>query len=141
MRITQVLGPLSTHPSGIHHHLFSDILGASKSDPSATPAVVIGPSTRLASFFGALPPQCSKSLLLRVRVNVGTEHEGNGIEERHPSLLRQELLGKSQSEWGGDPANFHDWQESSSNCGPNLMDGPCTCNDGHRDKVDAILNG
>ncbi len=86
MRII-VLGSLSTRPSGTHDHLFTVLFGACQSDLSATPAVFISPSTRLASFFGALPPQCSKSLLLRVRVDVGTEHEGNGIEERHPSLL------------------------------------------------------
>lgn len=130
-----------TRPSETSHHLLSVLRNARNSDPSTTPAVFIGPSTRVATFFRALPPQCSESLLLCVRVDIGTEHEGNGIEEWHPSFLRQKLLGKSQSKWGSDPANFHDWQETNSDCGPNLMKCPCTCNDGHRDKVDAVLNG
>lgn len=56
-------------------------------------------------------------------------------------MFRDETLGESQGDWRGEPADFHDRQEPNSECSPNLVQLPCTCNDCHEENVYYILNG
>ena len=88
-----------------------------------------------------LPPQCSQPLLLGMRVDVCPNHERHDIEERDPCILREKFLGKRQCQGRGDPTDFHDWHEPSSDSGAHLMECPGASDDCHRDEVDGILNG
>lgn len=45
-----------------------------------------------------LPAQSREALLLGNVVDIGTDEEGNKVEERHPGGFGQELLGKGQAE-------------------------------------------
>lgn len=88
-----------------------------------------------------LPPQRLKPLLLRLRVDPGANDKGNDIEEWHPSVLRQELLGKGQCQGRDDPTDFHDWHEAGSDRRSDLVEGPSAGNDGHGSEVDCVLDG
>ena len=88
-----------------------------------------------------LPPQSLKPLLLRLRIDPGADDERNDIEERHPSLLRQEFLGKRQCQGGDNPADFHDWHEAGSDSRSDLVEGPGASDDGHGGEVDCVLDG
>lgn len=46
-----------------------------------------------------LLPQSSQPLLLGVRIDVCADNKRYKIEERDPSVLGQELLGKRQGQW------------------------------------------
>ena len=87
-----------------------------------------------------LPPQSLKSLLLRLRIDPGADDKGNNIEERHPSVFWQELLGECQRQRRDDPANFHDRHEAGSDGRSDLMEGPRTSNDSHRGEIDCVLD-
>ena len=87
-----------------------------------------------------LPPQCSESLLLGVRVDVCTNYKRNHVEEWHPSLLREEGLGKRERDGRCDPADAHDWPESGLDSRLDLMESPRAGNDGHGDKIDCVLD-
>ena len=76
-----------------------------------------------------------------MRIDVGANNKRNDIEERHPSLLGQELLRKSQSQWRGDPADLHDGHEASSDGGTNLMERSSAGNESHGRQVDHVLDG
>jgi hypothetical protein len=52
--------------------------------------------------------QGSQTLLLGVGIDVCTNDKGNDVEEGYPGLLREELLGKGESQRRGAPADFHD---------------------------------
>lgn len=86
-------------------------------------------------------PQSLEALLLGVGVDIGSNEETDDVEERHPGVLGQELLGKGQGQWGGDPADLHDGQEAGLDGGANLVEGARASNDGHRGQVDAVLDG
>ena len=88
-----------------------------------------------------LPPQSSQPLLLGVRVNVGADHECHDVEERYPSLLGKELLGKRQRDWRSDPADLHDWHEAGPDGGTDLVEGPSSGDDGHGSQIDGVLDG
>lgn len=75
-----------------------------------------------------------------MRVDVRANNEGYNIEERNPSLLREELLGKGKSQRGRDPADFHDGHETSPDCCPDLVEGACACNEGHRNQIHRVLD-
>lgn len=45
-----------------------------------------------------LSPECSESLLLGVRVDIGADHEADNVEEGNPCLLWQEFLRKCQAD-------------------------------------------
>ena len=88
-----------------------------------------------------LSPQSRKPLLLGVRVDVCTNDESNNVEERYPSVLWKEFLGERQRNGRHDPANLHDRHEAGLDGGTNLVEGTCTGDDSHGDKIDSILDG
>ena len=85
--------------------------------------------------------QSGQSLLLGVRVDVCTDEECHEVEERHPHVFRQELLGECEGDGGRDPADLHDWHEACTDGGADLVESPCTGNDGHGGKVHCVLDG
>ena len=85
-------------------------------------------------------PQSSKPLLLGMSVDISPNAERQNVEEWHPSLLWEELLGKCQRQWRGDPADAHDRPEASADGGPDLMPGAGTGNDSHRREVYGVLD-
>lgn len=58
--------------------------------------VIVTSTGRASTIAIVLLPQSRKPLLLGVGVDICANNEGNNIEEWHPSLLRQEFLGKGQ---------------------------------------------
>ena len=78
-----------------------------------------------------LSPQSLQSFLLCLRVDPCPNNEGDDVEEWYPRMLGQELLSERQSQWGGNPADFHDGHESSSDSSSNLMEGPGAGNHSH----------
>ena len=66
-----------------------------------------------------------------MRIDISPDDKSDNIEERNPSLLRQELLRKRQGERGRDPADFHDGQEAGFYGGADLMEGAGAGDDGH----------
>ena len=87
-----------------------------------------------------LPPQGCQPLLLRVGVDVRADDKGDDVEERHPHLLGQELLSKGQGDRGRDPRDLHDGHEAGADRRPDLVEGLCAGDDGHRDEVDGVLD-
>ena len=85
--------------------------------------------------------QSCEALLLRYRVDVGSDSEGNDVEERDPSVLGKELLCKCKSKRGDDPADLHDRHESGLPDRVDLVECPRAGDDGHREQVHAVLNG
>lgn len=85
--------------------------------------------------------QSFETLLLGVGVDVGSDEETNDVEEGHPGVLREELLGKGQSQRGGDPADLHDGHEAGADGGADLVEGARTSNDRHGAQVDGVLDG
>ena len=88
-----------------------------------------------------LPPQSLKSLFLRLGIDPRADDEGYDVEERHPSVLRQELLGKSQCHGRDDPAHFHDGHKAGSDGRSDLVEGPGAGDDCHGSEVDGVLDG
>lgn len=86
-------------------------------------------------------PEGFQTLLLGVGVDVGSNEKRDDVEERHPGVLGQEFLGKGQSQWGCDPADFHDGHETGLDGGADLVEGARTGDDGHRGQVDCVLDG
>lgn len=82
-----------------------------------------------------------QTLLLGVGVDVGADEETDDVEERHPGVLGEELLGEGQGQRGGNPANLHDGHEAGLDGGADLVEGARAGDDGHRRKVDAVLDG
>jgi hypothetical protein len=87
-----------------------------------------------------LSSQSRESLLLGMRVDIGTNHERNQVEEWNPSLLWQESLSESQTDWGGNPADAHDGPETGSDGGSDLVEGSGAGNDCHGDEIDRVLD-
>jgi hypothetical protein len=87
-----------------------------------------------------LSAESCKTLLLGGRVDIGTNHKSNDVEEGDPGLLREELLSKCKRNWRGDPADLHDWHEASLPSCVDLVESTCTGNDGHRDQVHGVLD-
>lgn len=74
-------------------------------------------------------------------VDIGSNEETDDVEEGHPGVLGEELLGKGQGQRGGDPADLHDGQEAGLDGGANLVEGARASNDRHRGQVDGVLDG
>ena len=88
-----------------------------------------------------LLPQSGQPLLLGVGIDIGPDNEGNHVEERHPSLLRQELLRERQRDGRHDPADAHDGQEARAHGGAHLVEGARAGDDGHGREIDRVLDG
>ncbi len=88
-----------------------------------------------------LLPQRGEPLLLCVSVDIGADTEGHKVEEWHPGMLWEELLRKGQGDWRSDPADFHDWHETSTDGGTDLMPGAGAGNESHGGQIDGVLDG
>ena len=64
-------------------------------------------------------------------VDVGPDDEGDNVEERNPSLFRQELLSERQCQGRCNPADFHNRHETGFDCGSDLVEGPSASDYGH----------
>jgi hypothetical protein len=95
---------------------------------------------RSSSLAVVLPPQGCEPLLLGVRVDVCANDERDNVEERHPRLLWEELLGKREADGRRDPADLHDGPEAGLDCCSNLVEGARAGDDGHGDEVNAVLD-
>ena len=87
-----------------------------------------------------LLPEGSQTLLLCGSIDIGSNDEGDDVEERHPGFLREELLGKGQSQRGSDPADLHDGEKTGANGGADLVDGTGTGDQSHGGEVDSVLD-
>lgn len=74
-------------------------------------------------------------------VDVGSNEESNNVEEGHPGVLGEELLGEGQAQGRSDPADLHDGHEASLNGSANLVDVTRTGDNSHGGQVDAVLDG
>lgn len=74
-------------------------------------------------------------------VDVRPDHKCHKVEERHPGLFGQELLGECERDWGSDPRHLHHRHEACANGSADLVKGACARNDGHGSQVDSILDG
>lgn len=82
-----------------------------------------------------------EALLLGVGVDVGSNEEADDVEERHPGVLGQELLRKGQRQRRGHPADLHDGEEAGADGRADLVQSPCTGDDGHRRQIHGVLDG
>jgi len=80
-------------------------------------------------------------LLLCRGIDVGANDKRHQIEEGHPSMGREELLGDDQGNWAGAPGNFHDGHEASFDGGTDLMGGAGASNDSHACEINCVLDG
>jgi len=80
-------------------------------------------------------------LLLGEGVDIGSNDETNEVKEWDPSMRWQEPLCKGQSDRAGNPADFHNWEESSSDHCLNILLLSGTSNNGHTGEVDHVLDG
>ena len=85
-------------------------------------------------------PQCFEPLLLGMRIYVSANDERQNIEERNPSLLRQELLRKRQRQRARNPADAHDGPETRADRSTDLMPSTRASDEGHAGKVDGVLD-
>jgi hypothetical protein len=113
--------------------------------PAIIPTAEV-PSTAAAKIPSAavavvLSPQRCEPLLLGVCVDVCADYETDYVEEGHPRVLGQELLGEGQRDWRNNPAHLHDWHEASLDGSPHLVEGACAGNHGHGHEVYRVLNG
>ena len=81
-----------------------------------------------------------EALLLGVGVDVGSDEETNDVEERHPGVLGQELLRKGQCQRRGHPADLHDGEEAGADGRADLVQSPCSGDDGHRRQIHGVLD-
>jgi hypothetical protein len=84
--------------------------------------------------------QSREALLLGYGVDVGSDGEGDDVEERDPGVFGKELLGEGKSERGDDPADLHHRHESGLPGRVDLVECPRASDDGHREQVHAVLN-
>lgn len=82
-----------------------------------------------------------EALSLGVGVDVGSDEEPDDVEEWHPGVLREELLGEGKRQRRGDPADLHDREEASLDGGADLVEGTRASDNGHRRQVDDVLDG
>lgn len=87
-----------------------------------------------------LPAQSGEALLLGNVVDIGTDEEGDEVEEGHPGGLGQELLGKGQAEGRREPADLHDLPEADTYSRLDLLPSLGAGDDGHGNKVYRVLN-
>lgn len=72
-----------------------------------------------------------ETLSLGVGVNVGSDEEPDDVEERHPGVLRKELLGEGQRQRRRDPADLHDRVEAGLDGSADLVEGTGASDNGH----------
>lgn len=87
-----------------------------------------------------LPSDSRDSLLLGRLVDVGTDNEGDQVEEWHPRMRRQKLLGEQQREWTSAPRHLHNWHEPNLDSRADLVECPCAGNDCHAREVHGVLD-
>jgi len=87
-----------------------------------------------------LLPQRRQPLLLGVRIDVRPNDESDDVEEGHPRLLRQELLGKRQRDRTAEPSDLHDGHEACSHRGRDLVRCTCAGDKGHGGQIDCVLD-
>lgn len=85
--------------------------------------------------------QGGEALFLGDGVDVGADDEGHEVEEGHPGLLGQELLGEGQADGRRDPAHAHHFPEAGPDGGLDLVEVLGTGDERHGDQVDAVLDG
>ena len=84
--------------------------------------------------------ESGKALLLRERVDIRPDDEGDEVEERHPGVLGQELLRKGEAQRRCDPADLCDGPKARFPGGMDLVDGLGAGDDGHRDQIHCVLD-
>ena len=82
-----------------------------------------------------------EALLLCESVHIGSDDEGDDVEERNPGMLGKELLREGEAERGSDPADLHDGHETCFPGRMDLMDCLRAGDDGHRVEVHTVLDG
>jgi len=85
--------------------------------------------------------ESSKALLLRNGIDICSNEKRDNVEEWYPCMLRQEFLRESKCNRRSDPADLHHRHETCFPSCMNLMNGFCAGDDGHRHKVDTVLDG
>ena len=83
----------------------------------------------------------SEAPLLGDGVDVGADDERDEVEEWHPGLLGQELLGEGEADGARNPADAHDPPEADVQGRSNLVDGAGAADQGHGYEVDRVLYG
>ena len=78
-------------PTGCAHHLVHHLV---RHPHSALDLVSL--HRHQVTALAYLPPQSLKSLLLRLRIDPRANDKGNNVEERHPGVFWQKLLGECQ---------------------------------------------
>ena len=84
--------------------------------------------------------QGGEALLLGDGVDVSADDEGHNVEEGHPELVGQELLGKGQADGRGDPGDAHHLPEADLDGGAHLVVCAGAGDEGHGHEVDAVLD-
>lgn len=130
MRLCRLVGRVRT--AGTAHARRRVVIGAAWAHVA---------SVRSAVVTEVLLTESCKALLLGNRVDVCADDERHDVEEGDPELIREELLGESQADGGGDPRNTHHLPKANLDGGTNLVVGTSTGNESHGDQVDAVLNG
>ena len=87
------------------------------------------------------PSKRFQTLLLSVSVHVEPNDEPHNVEERNPGVLGEELLSKRQRKGRANPADPHDWHETSPDGCADLVVSARTSNHRHRRQINCILNG
>lgn len=89
--------------------------------------LTIGAATAITKLF----LESGDPLLLGDGIDVGADDKGDEVEERHPCLLREELLGESEGDGRGCPGDLHDGHEAGADGGADLVGGAGAGDDGH----------
>jgi len=87
-----------------------------------------------------LSPKGSEPLFLGMGVDVCADDEANNVEEGHPCVLGQELLGKGQRYGRNNPADLHDGPEACLDRSLDLVECAGASNECHGGQVDAVLD-
>ena len=66
-----------------------------------------------------------------MRIDICANEERHEVEEWHPQVVGQKLLGEREGDGAGDPADFHDGHEACADGGADLMEGSRAGYEGH----------
>lgn len=105
-----------------------------------TKKISLSQAARASFLLNLLPPDSCHSLLLGRLVDVGTDNEGDQVEEWHPRMRRQELLGEQQRKWTSAPRHLHNWHEPNLDGRADLVECPCAGDDRHAREVHGVLD-
>lgn len=114
---------------------------ASRGDAAGATVAAITGITGITAVAKVLLAESCEALLLGDGVDVGTDDEGDEVEEGNPELVGEELLGKGQADGRGDPGNAHHLPEADLDGSANLVVSAGAGDEGHGDEVDAVLDG